>query len=195
MTRAYVLAALLVISAAAEASEPASPDIVRHPLADGRQRPNDGLGLYVQRPTIMVSDLDRALGIWRDVLGFSLDGIGPLAPPGGYTATHIWGASPDSTFRFATLSVPGRQSRAIGLGELTETEIVVPEDPQVAAVLIQVEDMAGKLAKLRAMGLTIHYQSAYGPNAEGLVIGEVGFRDHDGHLIVMFEENPGAPWQ
>lgn len=171
----------------------AQDDIMRFPLVDGRERPNEGPGLYVQRPTIIVSDLDRALTLWRDVLGFSVDGIGPLSGPESMTAMRVWNAPSEATFRFATLSIPGRQQRTIGLGEMKGADIEVPESPRIAAILLQVEDLHEKVDQIVAMGLSKHYESSYGPNAEGLMIGEVGFLDHDGHLIVMFEENPAQP--
>jgi len=181
--------ACMAVPPSASAQE-AAGQVMQFPLSDGRQRPNDGLGLYVQRPTIIVSDLDRALTLWRDVLGFSVDGIGPLSGPGSMVAMRVWNAPAEATFRFATLSIPGRQQRVIGLGELKGAEIRVPDNPRSAAILLQVENMRDKIAQIEAIGLSKLYESRYGPNSEGLTIGEIGFLDHDGHLIVMFEENP-----
>lgn len=139
------------------------------------------LGVTVRRPALLVRDMDRALALYRDILGFRVGQLGRDAPDSyAYIAFNIPRGTP---VWHATLDT-GSEQRVLAL-------VAVPTMPRVAlsggmrssAVLV---NAAGRLAEIRqrliAAGYKVLPSQPFEPN--GI---EFAFEDADGHLISVYE--------
>ena len=76
-------------------------------------------GAHFKRVTLVVSDLERSLKIYRDILGFQLDGI--MDSSEASYSYPVFKIDPEATLRFATLSAGPEQVRTMALTESTRT--------------------------------------------------------------------------
>ena len=144
-------------------------------------------GANFKRVTLVVSDLDRSLEIYRDVLGFTLDGI--MDSSEASYSYPVFKIDPEAKVRFATLSAGPAQVRTRALTEITGMELPKPGRPHMTASVIRVDDLEGTFKKLEAMGLeTVPPKIAERPGEFKFV--EQAFVDFDGHLIVLYQLLP-----
>jgi catechol 2,3-dioxygenase-like lactoylglutathione lyase family enzyme len=148
-------------------------------------QPYDGANF--KRVTFVVADMDRALKIYRDILGFTLDGI--------MDSTHasysypVFKIDPEAKLRFATLSAGPEQVRTMALTEVTGIELPKPGQPFMTASVIRVVDLDGVFEKLEALGLeTVPGTIAERPGE--FKFKERAFVDFDGHLVVLYQMLP-----
>ena len=78
---------------------------------------------HIKRPNLVVSDIERALTIYRDILGLTASDIGTSSPDSySYPVFNI----PDGAqIRGATLHEPGEQ-RVLALTELATLDLAPP---------------------------------------------------------------------
>lgn len=138
-------------------------------------------GVSVRRPALLVRDMDRALALYRDILGFR---VGQLErdPPTSYSyiafniprGTPVWHATLDT----------GSEQRVLAL-------VAVPTMPRVArsggmrstAVLVNAN---GRLAELRRRLIAAGYRVLPAQRFEPDGV-EFAFEDADGHLIAVYQ--------
>lgn len=134
-----------------------------------------------QRANFLVSDLDRALGFYCDVLGLKLDFVKD-SEKSSYSYP-VFEIDPDALIRFAVLSAPG-QARVMAL---TEVSIPLPElpHPRRAAIVIEVADIDGVVSGARAAGCMVYPEGELLTH-DGRNGREVGIVDHDGNLTVIY---------
>ena len=90
--------------------------------------------------------------------------------------------------RFATLDAPG-QKRTFALTELAGAELPTPPVPRVAAAVIQIDAFDDCIARLKDEGVKLYPEGVL-KGEDGAPKGrELGFVDHDGHLIVIYRLN------
>jgi catechol 2,3-dioxygenase-like lactoylglutathione lyase family enzyme len=135
-----------------------------------------------KRAALIVANLDRALVLYRDALGLTLQSI-KNSPVDSYSY-EIFGIDPAARLRMAALDGPAGQERTLALIEVT------PPRPRPAqpgnATVIWVADMDAALAGIaRAPGVTIHPERALHTH-DGKVGREVGLIDADGHAVVVY---------
>ena len=138
---------------------------------------------YLQRATLVVEDLDRALEVYRDLLGFSLEFVGGTeADEFAYEVLRI----PERiAIRFAALSSASQQ-RTLALVEAPGLG-VEREGTRRAAVIVQVASVPGTLAGARRLGLeTCRSHTTLEP-AKGPPRTESAFYDPDGHAVVIYQ--------
>ena len=140
-------------------------------------------GLLFKRTTLLVADLDRSLGLYRDVLGFTVDGISESSPDS--YSYPVFRLPPTARLRFATLNSPSQQ-RTLGLTEVRGTELPGPgQGPISSAAVIRVDDLAATVHRAAALGLTTtEPRTVANANAR---FTEQALVDFDGHLIVLYE--------
>lgn len=144
-------------------------------------------GANFKRVTFVVADMDRALQIYRDILGFTLDGI--------MDSTHssysypVFKIDPEAKLRFATLSAGPEQVRTMALAEVTGIELPKPGLPIMTASVIRVDDLDGTFKKLEALGLEI-VPGTISERPGEFKFKEQAFVDFDGHLIVLYQMLP-----
>lgn len=138
---------------------------------------------WFQRSCLVVSNLDNAFKVYRDLLGFSLEYSGVDAPDAySYDIFNI-----DSTCqtRFATLS-SSQQQRTLALVEVPNTKIY-QSTLKISATVIQVPNVADVLT--RASALSLHTLEPRVHEQKDGVAGrvEAAFYDFDGHPIVIYQ--------
>ena len=144
-------------------------------------------GARFKRVTLVVADMERALSVYRDVLGFELDGI--MDASGESYSYPVFRIDPAAKVRFATLSAGDEQVRTMALTEVTGMELPKLGVPLMTATVIRVADLDATFVKLEALGLeTVPGTIAERPGE--FRFKERAFIDFDGHLIVLYEVLP-----
>lgn len=140
-------------------------------------------GPYFQRANLVVSDLDRALGLYRDVLGFAVDYL-----IGGEEIAYSWvvfGMPAQAQLRLCTLSTPS-QRRTLALTEVRGIELPPAPVPRLAAMVIRVDDMDRVKAALAALPGVELLREQVLHTQDGRRGRELGVVDADGHLVVLY---------
>ena len=167
MLRSLVLTGLLFTSWLASAEE-AEPE---------RLAP-----LY--RHSILVSDLDRSLTLYRDVLGLSLGGVSETSPDS--YSYRFFNIEPGAMKRFAYLSGEDGHENVLGIGEVPGIDLGLPESPRAVAYVQTVADVEGVKARVEAMGLETIPPVEFMSREAGKPGMEFGIIDFDGHLILVY---------
>ena len=136
-----------------------------------------------KRVNLCVSDLDRSLVIYRDILGFSVD-YQKVSDENSYSYPVF--AFPEKVnLRFATLNTP-TQERALALTEVKGIKLPLMPEPRMAAAVINCSEFDEVLGEVTLQGLTVINPQVL-PDKNGLPKGrEAAFLDPDGHLIVIY---------
>lgn len=176
------------------------------PLKDGDQKKDtEGQGetkikeasrqvMQMKRPTLMVSNLEASLAVYRDLLGFEvfyIRGDDPDLP----NAKEDDQSSPAYEYfsldrsrytytRFATLNTPS-QARAFGLMEV-RGGVLKQATPRLSTVVLQVRDVMALKSELLKAGLKV-FALHEGNTPEGMIYRELPFADPDGHVIVLYD--------
>ena len=139
---------------------------------------------HVTRTTISVTDLDKSLAIYRDILGFR---VSRYTEPGEDSyAFDVFGVPATAHLRMAVLSVPDGQSEPLALMQVTHTEFHPRALPVAAAVVLRVEDVSSVSQQLREIGLTtLPPKEMIGVLSFDFIEG--GFKDFDGNSIVLYQ--------
>lgn len=137
----------------------------------------------MKRPNLVVSDMERSLEIYRDILGLAASSI----REGSDTSFSypVFNVPPEASLRFVSLHEPGEE-RVLNLTEITGIDLPRPSaSPHMSALVIGIRNLEPKFAKLKSMGLKVtRTDTAEGPDFRFI---EQAFVDPDGHLIVCFE--------
>lgn len=156
--------------------------------------------LRLKRGWLLVSDLERSVAFYADLIGLELYAISPnfdrrrdpLAEP-------MFGYAPDARRRVATFNTSD-EIRAFGLTELADMDWQVQQQPRTSTVLFQTDHLLEILSRVAAAGFAV-----IGPIA-GMVPADVGVPavryleagvvDPDGHVIALFQAFAEGPeWQ
>ena len=157
----------------------------RVPAAD-----SSGPNLTVHRPNLVVADLDRSLTVYRDILGFRVNVVLPLAEDS--YMYPLFNVNADATMRLAFLGTAPGQFGALGLTEIKGIELPTRERQEMYTdtVIIEVnEGLQEIVQKLRDAGL----ETGEPRDLEGPPRTDFAFTDHDGHRIVVFQLRPKTP--
>ncbi|MDY6940039.1 MAG: VOC family protein [Cyanobacteriota bacterium] len=155
----------------------------QNPTSDNNSASSAFDRLHLKRPCMAVADLERSLSLYRDILGFRLDYFDD-ASPNSYLYP-VFGLPENARLKFAALSTES-EARSLALTEVKGIELPPPTTPHRAAIVIQVPEVAPKIAKIRELGLPVVRSSTFTapPN---LRFTEQAFCDYDGHLIVLYD--------
>ena len=141
--------------------------------------------MRIKRATLLVHDLDRSIGFYRDVLGLEL-----------YDFEEDYNTDPES-YGYPLFNIPmgarkrmalfntSDEVRGFAIEEVVDIEWEVQQTPRTVAVLFETDDIAGLEQRLRDGGYTV-YEPAKG-SAYDLNFVEIGFLDPDGHLIAAYQ--------
>lgn len=135
-----------------------------------------------QRANYVVSDLDRALPVYTDVLGLDLVFVKDSAEDSySYEVFQIDRAA---KMRFAVLGTP-TQPNCMALTELTGIELKETPLPSRSAIVLECTDFDGVMERAKAAGLKVFEEGSL-VTKDGRKGRELGFLDHDGNLIVIY---------
>jgi len=139
--------------------------------------------LELKRVNLVVADLDRALTIYRDVLGFSVFGISESSSTS--YSYPVFNFPARAKLRFATLSTR-LQPRSLALTEVRGVRLPRRPTMHLSTPVIRVGQLEAILERLRPMGVKIIApQTSTTP--ENLPFIEAAFVDFDGNLIVIYQ--------
>ena len=139
-----------------------------------------------QRANFVVTDLDRSLAFYRDVLGLRLDFVKD-SPDDSYSY-DVFEIDKSQKIRFAVLSSES-QVRVLALTELPGATLTEVPHPRRAAIVLEVSDVDGVIAGATAAGCKVYPEDRLVTH-DGRVGREVGFVDHDGNLTVIYHIPP-----
>ncbi len=177
MKRLAYLPKLICLLCISACGQPAGTDMT---ATDSHQ------GAAFKRTALMVADIDRALTLYRDALGLTVDEITRSSPESfGYATFKV---PPAARFRFAALTA-GAQVRTLGLAEVQGIELPALPAPHRSAVVFRVPDMAAAVAQIKALGLELG-PSNIDVTSDGVHFVEQPLVDFDGHLVLLYQLMP-----
>jgi catechol 2,3-dioxygenase-like lactoylglutathione lyase family enzyme len=147
---------------------------------------NGNSEIRFKRTNLVVADLERALRVYRDCLGLTVENIKDSESDSySYPVFEI---PRKAKIRFATLDAPD-QKRTMALTEITGIDLPPTPLPRLTASVIQVDKFDNVVARLKDEGLKTYPEEVL-KGADGAPKGrELGFIDHDGHLTVIYRLN------
>lgn len=135
-----------------------------------------------QRANFVVSDLDRALELYRDILGMQLEFMKDSEDDSySYPVFEI---DRSSKLRFAVLSTPD-QPRVMALTEVSNPGVMPQSLPRRAAIVLEMPDLDGVLADCERHGF-VAYPEERLETHDGRSGREIGIVDDDGNLVVLY---------
>jgi catechol 2,3-dioxygenase-like lactoylglutathione lyase family enzyme len=147
-------------------------------------------GISVQRPTLTVSDLDRSLIFYRDILGFTVRSITPYETPALRKIFHIEAGAGS---RLVLLDASDSQPRALAMvhapGLETDYESNLLHAPAVVINTRQLDDIHLRMAEA---GFDVLLPPTPLLDFSGQPMGrEAAYVDPDGIRIVLFQSGAG----
>lgn len=143
---------------------------------------------YLHRPNLVVADMDRALRIYRDILGFKVNVVMPVKEVDFMRA--VFNAPPGVTMRIAFLSSEKQRFGQLGMTEIKGVELPAPPAGTYPDVLIieHQRDVEGLYQQLKDEGCELtRIFDLNGPKRREFI-----FTDHDGHRVLMMKLQSAA---
>jgi catechol 2,3-dioxygenase-like lactoylglutathione lyase family enzyme len=163
----------------------AGPALAQSPPAPAPVAPSPYDGAYYKRQLFVVTDMERALTLWRDVLGLQAGPV-TVSGPNSYSR-EVFNVPARARMRFCTLSAGPTQVRTLALLEVTGVRLPRKTGVRTTAAVINAN---GRLARIieaaRAKGLTVFGPRELASPDQGVGV-EQGFMDWDGNVIVLYE--------
>jgi catechol 2,3-dioxygenase-like lactoylglutathione lyase family enzyme len=139
--------------------------------------------VQIKRPNLVVSNLERSLKVYRDILGFRVFAVTESGPDS--YSYPVFQFPKQAKLRMATLNTE-TGVRILALTEMTGAPLPPKPVPHRDAIVIEVKGIEQIIERVKAEGLTV-VPSKPSKTPEGLTFLEQAFEDHDGHLIVLYE--------
>jgi catechol 2,3-dioxygenase-like lactoylglutathione lyase family enzyme len=140
-------------------------------------------GVRFQRGNHVVADLDRALALYRDVLGFEVTFTLPPNPDS--YSYPVFDVPAKAVMRFCVLST-ATQERVMALTEIKGIDLSPLPHPRRSAIVLEVGDPDAVMAGARALGLTMYPEEVL-RTKDGRIGREIGIVDADDNLIVIYK--------
>ena len=138
-----------------------------------------------QRANYVVSDLERSLDFYCNVLGFKLV-FQKVSDADSYTY-DVFEIDRSAGLRFAVLATD-TQDNVMALTEVTGFDLPSKSPPFTSAIVLDVSDIDDIIAEVKNRGLTC-YREDHLVTQDGRKGREYGFLDYDGNLIVIYKIN------
>ena len=135
-----------------------------------------------QRGNFVVSNLDRALSFYRDVLGFKLD-FTKDSPDDSYSY-DVFEIDRSKKIRFAVLSTAD-QIRVMALTEISNADLATCPNPRRSAIVVEVGDVDKVITGANGIGCHVYREEELHTH-DGRIGREVGIVDWDGNLTVIY---------
>jgi len=152
---------------------------------------NTGKNTHIrfQRSNYVVTDLERALTFYRDVLGFTLN-FTKDSPDDSYSYP-VFRFNPQKKLRFAVLDAPD-QPRVMALTEVVDETFAEVPFPRRSAIVLEVGNVDAVVQGSKSLGLEVVPEEKLVTH-DGRVGREVGIVDWDGNLTVIYHIPPKEP--
>jgi len=142
-----------------------------------------------QRANFVVSDLDRALILYRDVLGMEIAFIKD-SESDSYSYP-VFDVDRGAVLRFAVLSTAS-QPRVMALTEVRGTRLAPVPHPRRSAIVLNIEDIDGTVQRAQQNGFHVYDEEVL-ETQDGRTGREVGMVDDDDNLVVIYNITQQAP--
>ena len=136
-----------------------------------------------QRANFLVSDLDRALILYRNILGMRLDHV-QESEDDSYSY-DVFEINDKIQIKFALLSY-SNQPRVMALTELGKDNLEKVSFPRRSAIVIEVADVDDVLAQCKENNFKT-YREEHLVTHDGREGREIGIVDDDGNLTVIYK--------
>ncbi len=141
---------------------------------------------HMKRPNLVVSDIERSLTIYRDILGLGASEVRE-GPKDSYSYP-VFNFPENASLRFVSLHEAAEQ-RILNLTEATGIQLPKPQSAaHMTALVIGIEDLEEKFVQLEALGLKIIEPRI--SQGQDFKFVEQAFVDFDGHLVVCYQTIP-----
>lgn len=149
-------------------------------------------GAYYKRQLYVVTDMERTLTLWRDILGLQPGEI-TTSGPNSYSR-EVFNIPVRANMRFCTLSAGPNQVRTVALLEVRGVHLPHRTGIRTTGAVINANGRLDTIiAAARANGLPVFSQRVLESASQGNGI-EQGFLDWDGNVIVLYQfPNADAP--
>lgn len=135
-----------------------------------------------QRANFVVSDLERALVLYRDILGLNVEFMHESATDSySYPVFEI---DRSARLRFCVLST-ATQPRVLALTEISGVPLEPSPMPRRSAVVFEVPNIPEVLKACAAAGFHAYPEERLVTH-DGRTGREIGLVDDDGHLVVIY---------
>jgi catechol 2,3-dioxygenase-like lactoylglutathione lyase family enzyme len=174
---------LLVFAASIAWFAAAMPTHVQAGGHDGASAPSSATtDPYLHRPNLVVSDIDRALRVYRDILGFRVNMIMPVRAADFMRS--VFEFPPEAEMRIAFLSNEKGSFGHIGLTEVKGIELPASQKPYSTVLIIEHQrDVDALYQQIREEGCDVSpIFDLTGPTRREFI-----FTDHDGHRVLMMK--------
>ena len=142
----------------------------------------NGDSTRLQRANHVVSNLDRALTLYRDILGLSVEFMHESeADSYSYPVFEI---DRSAKLRFCVLST-ATQPRVLALTEVTGIDLPEVPMPRRSAIVLHVPDIDHVLVECSKAGFHTYPEEQLVTN-DGRTGREIGIVDDDGNLVVIY---------
>lgn len=149
---------------------------------------NESKHVRFQRANFVVSDLDSALRLYRDVLGLTVDFVQDSESDSySYPVFEI---DRSAVLRFAVLSTP-TQERVMALTEIGGIALPPTGLPRRSAIVLDIPEIDRVVAACNDLGLDVYPEERLETH-DGRFGREIGIVDHDGNLIVIYHITQAA---
>jgi catechol 2,3-dioxygenase-like lactoylglutathione lyase family enzyme len=158
------------------------------------QKPLQGKLLRVKRPLVIVSDLERSLRFYVDVLGLELYSVEPYFDRNPESLGYeMFGLPPGVRKRMAMLNTSD-EVRGLTLQEVRDMPVEFKSRPRAFTVLFETDDLLGIRARAKAAGHRV-IEPALGDipstaTTPALRFMEFAVIDPDDHVISFFQYFP-----
>lgn len=148
-----------------------------------------GSAIRLQRANFLVTNLERSLGFYCDILGMTLN-FQKVSEIDSYSY-DVFEIDHEAQMRFAVLDIAD-QPRAMALTEVRGIELPPVPKPRRAAIVLDIADIDGVVARSKAAGLQVYEEDHLITN-DGREGREVGIVDYDDNLVVIYHITKAAP--
>lgn len=198
------IAGLVVGFAISTYGSPGLPQSAAEELADGRtQAPYiepgtrnsnpaegklKGQVLRIKRPLLLVTDLQRSVAFYRDVIGLEVYNVETRYSndPDGM-GNKLLNLPPGTRWRVATLNTSD-EARGITLREVPDVDFAVSQDPRKQIILFEASDALGVYRRALTAGVEVFPPAFGGTTASnGMRLLEFGLLDPDGYVLAFFK--------
>ena len=139
--------------------------------------------LHFQRATLVVADLERALRLYRDILGFTVEYI--LGGDAVAYSRQVFDLPAGAVVRLCTLNAPG-QPRTLALVEASGVALPPSVGVRRSAAVLRVADFDSVLAGAAALPDVQVIAEHPLRTHDGRIGREAGIVDADGNLVVIY---------
>lgn len=161
------------------------PATVLAQTATATAAPADYDGAFYKRQLYVVTDMERALTLWRDVLGLQPGEI-TTSGPNSYSR-EVFNVPSRATMRFCTLSAGPTQVRTLALLEVRGVRLPPKAGIRTTGAVLNANGrLEAIITAVRAKGLTVFGPRVLESATQGNGI-EQGFLDWDGNVIVLYQ--------